>query len=166
MWTRLPLRNVLVHEQLTALTKLGDETVKLAVMEKLAASFSWCLKSKKNILVNVWWAWLMIPYPGYVFCRVELVREVGEHNGSNPHRSPKFLGCYVSYSSAISWVINHHKNDRDDLSVPQHGHMFGDWNEQSLWKSYTWILRERTMLNLNSWYSLLPQTTLVGKSRD
>lgn len=68
----------------------------------------------------------MIPYPGYVFCRVELVREVGEHNGSNPHRSPKFLGCYVSYSSAISWVINHHKNDRDDLAAPQHCHLFGD----------------------------------------
>lgn len=90
MWTRLPLRNELVHGQLTALTKLGDETIKLAVMEKLAASFSWCLKSKKNILVNVWWAWLMIPYPGYVFCRVEFVGEVGEHNVSNPHRSPKF----------------------------------------------------------------------------
>lgn len=49
------------------------------------------------------------------FCRLELVRgEVGEHNGSNPHGSCEFVGCYVPNSSAISWVISHPKKDRDD----------------------------------------------------
>lgn len=28
-------------------------------------------------------------------CRVELVREVGQHNGSSPYGSSKFLGCYI-----------------------------------------------------------------------
>lgn len=42
-----PPRNELVHGQLTALTKLGDETVKLAVMEKLAASFPGVLNQRK-----------------------------------------------------------------------------------------------------------------------
>lgn len=37
----------LVHGQLTALTKLGDETIKLAVMEKLAASFPGVLNQRK-----------------------------------------------------------------------------------------------------------------------
>lgn len=68
----------------------------------------------------------MISLSRICILQVELVGEVGEHNVSNPHRSPKFLGCYVSYSSAISWVINHHQNDRDDLAAPQHCHLFGD----------------------------------------
>lgn len=43
----------------------------------------------------------MIPYPGYVFCRVEL-GEVGEHNVSNPHGSPKILGYLCSTHSIYS----------------------------------------------------------------
>lgn len=51
-------------------------------------------------------------------CRVKLVKgEVGERNALNPHWSPKFLECYVPYSSVISWVMNHH---REDLPASQH----------------------------------------------
>lgn len=130
VWAGLPLRNELVLGQFTALTKLGDETIKLTEVERLAASPPGSLNQRKIILVNFWWAWLMIPCPGYVSCRVELVRgEVEEYDGPNPHRSPKFLGCYVPYSSAVSWVINHHKNDRDDPPAPRHCHLFWNWNE-------------------------------------
>lgn len=51
--SRTPLGNKLVLEPLSALTKLGDETIKLAGREGLAASLPGSLNQRKILLVNI-----------------------------------------------------------------------------------------------------------------
>ena len=48
----------------------------------------------------------MIPYPGYVFCRVELVREVGEHNGIEGGTLLVLNMCFRDTALTLVWSVS------------------------------------------------------------